>query len=105
MGCQARDEMNGRSLHESPHLPTKAADRPPSQRPEGFDDIGPSAVLRRTVEIAHINAPFAPCSWANLVKTRSRILGQRLPRLKATRAALNQQCGPRDRWRHSPFLT
>ena len=39
MGCKARDEVNGRSLHEEPHLPTTAADRPLSLRPEGFDDM------------------------------------------------------------------
>ena len=31
----------------------------------------------------HINAPFAPGIWANLVKTRSRILDQRFPSLAA----------------------
>ena len=31
--------------------------------------------------MTHINASFAPGIWANLVKTRSRILDQRLPRV------------------------
>jgi hypothetical protein len=82
--CRAlawRDGLQGARRREwcSLHEERNAADRPPSQRPEGFDDIGPSAALRRTVEIWNINAPSAPCRWANLVKTRSRILDQRLP--------------------------
>ena len=35
MGCKARDEVNGRSLHEE----RNTADRPPSLRPKGFDDM------------------------------------------------------------------